>query len=120
MLGVPVLAGSAAYAIAEAAAWRAGMDEKVHNARQFYGVIAVAMVAGMLLNFAHVNAIKLLIGSAVINGLMAPPLIAIVLVVCNNEKVMGIHRNRRMLNILGGLGVAMMTLAAVALIFSWF
>jgi NRAMP (natural resistance-associated macrophage protein)-like metal ion transporter len=120
MLGVPVLAGSAAYAIAEAAAWRAGMDEKVHNARQFYGVIAVAMIVGMLLNFAHVNAIKLLIGSAVINGLLAPPLIAIVLVVCNNEKVMGVHRNRRTLNILGGLGVALMTVAALALVFSWF
>ena len=120
MLGVPVLAGSAAYAIAEAAAWRAGMDEKVHNARQFYGVIAVAMVVGMLLNLAHVNAIKLLIGSAVINGLLAPPLIAIVLVVCNNKKVMGTHRNGRILNVLGGAGVVVMTIAAVALVISWF
>jgi Mn2+/Fe2+ NRAMP family transporter len=120
MLGIPVLAGSAAYAIAEAAAWRAGMDEKVHTARQFYGVITFAMVAGMLLNFAHVNAIKLLIGSAVINGLLAPPLILIVLVVCNNEKVMGIHRNKRTLNVLGGSGVALMAVAACALIFSWF
>jgi Mn2+/Fe2+ NRAMP family transporter len=120
MLGVPVLAGSAAYAVAEAAAWRAGMDEKVHNARQFYSVIAVAMVVGMFLNFAHVNAIKLLIWSAVINGLMAPPLIAIVLIVCNNERVMGPHRNGRGLNILGGFAVALMTVAAVALIASWF
>lgn len=120
MLGVPVLAGSAAYAVAEAAAWRAGMDEKVHNARQFYGVIAVAMVVGMFLNFAHVNAIKLLIWSAVINGLMAPPLIAIVLIVCNNERVMGPHRNGRGLNLLGGFAVALMTVAAVALIASWF
>jgi NRAMP (natural resistance-associated macrophage protein)-like metal ion transporter len=120
MLGVPVLAGSAAYAVAEAAAWRAGMDEKVHNARHFYGVIAVAMIVGMLLNFAHVNAIKLLIGSAVINGLLAPPLIAIVLVVCNNEHVMGAHRNKRTLNILGIAGLALMTLAAVALVVSWF
>jgi NRAMP (natural resistance-associated macrophage protein)-like metal ion transporter len=120
MLGVPVLAGSAAYAVAEAAAWRAGMDEKVHNARQFYGVIAVAMVVGMFLNFAHVNAIKLLIWSAVINGLMAPPLIAIVLIVCNNKHVMGEHRNGRGLNILGGFAVALMTVAAVALIASWF
>ena len=86
----------------------------------FYGVIAVAMIVGMMLNFAHVNAIKLLIGSAVINGLLAPPLIAIVLVVCNNDKIMGTHRNRRTLNILGGLGVGMMTIAAGALIFSWF
>jgi Mn2+/Fe2+ NRAMP family transporter len=119
MLGVPVLAGSAAYAIAEAAAWRSGMDEKVHTARQFYGVIAVAMLVGMLLNLLQVNAIKLLIGSAVINGLLAPPLIAIVLVVCNNEKVMGSHRNKRTLNLLGGLGVLMMTAAAVGLLLSW-
>ena len=118
MLGVPVLAGSAAYAVAEAAAWRSGMDEKVHKARQFYGVIAVAMIVGMLLNFAQVNAIKLLIGSAVINGLLAPPLIAIVLVVCNNERVMGPHKNKRALNVLGGLCVAMMTFAAVALVIS--
>src|SRR4029079_8417527 len=50
ILAVPLLAGSAAYAIAEAAAWRAGMDEKVHTARQFYGVIALAMIVGMLLH----------------------------------------------------------------------
>jgi NRAMP (natural resistance-associated macrophage protein)-like metal ion transporter len=118
MLGIPVLAGSAAYAIAEAAAWRAGLDEKVHTARQFYGVIAVAMLAGMALSFAHVNAIRLLIWSAVINGLLAPPLILIILVVCNNEKVMGVHRNGRGLNILGALSVLLMSGAAIALIVS--
>ncbi len=120
MLGVPVLAGSAAYAVAEAAAWRAGMDEKVHTARQFYGVIAFAMLLGMALNFAHVNAIKLLIWSAVINGLLAPPLIAIILVVCNNDEIMGEHRNSRTLNVLGGLATLLMTGAALALIVSWF
>ncbi len=119
MLGVPVLAGSAAYAVAEAAAWRAGMDEKVHTARQFYGVIAVAMVTGMLLNFSHVNAIRLLIWSAVINGLLAPPMIVILLVVCNNSAVMGSHRNGRWLNVLGGLAAVAMFVAAGALIYSW-
>ncbi|HEY5060168.1 MAG TPA: divalent metal cation transporter, partial [Gemmatimonadaceae bacterium] len=120
MLGVPVLAGSAAYAVAEAAAWRAGMDEKIHSAKEFYGVIAVAMIIGMVLNFAHVNAIKLLIWSAVINGLLAPPLIVIILIVCNNDKVMGVHRNSRLLNVLGGLAALAMTAAGVALIYSWF
>lgn len=120
MLGVPVLAGSGAYAIAEAAAWRAGMDEKVHTARQFYGVIAVAMLVGMILNFAHVNAIRLLIWSAIINGLLAPPLIAIILIVCNNERVMGVHKNGIGLNLLGGAAALMMTGAAVALVVSWF
>jgi len=120
MLGVPVLAGSAAYAVAEAAAWRSGMDEKVHTARQFYGVIAVAMIAGILLNFRHVNAIRLLIWSAVINGLLAPPMIVIILVVCNNSAVMGVHRNGRWLNVLGVIAALAMFVAAGALIYSWF
>ncbi|HEY6829903.1 MAG TPA: Nramp family divalent metal transporter [Gemmatimonadaceae bacterium] len=120
MLGVPVLAGSAAYAVAEAAAWRAGMDEKVHTARHFYGVIAVAMIAGMLLNFSHVNPIRLLIWSAVINGLLAPPMIVIILVVCNNSAVMGAHRNGRWLNVLGVIAALAMFIAAGALIYSWF
>jgi len=119
ILGVPVLAGSAAYAIAEAAAWRAGMDEKVHTARQFYGVIALAMIVGMLLNFSHVNAIRLLIWSAVVNGLLAPPLIVIILVVCNNRSVMGEHRNGRALNVLGAMAAVVMFVAAGALIYSW-
>ena len=118
MLGIPVLAGSAAYAVAEAAAWRAGLDEKIHTARQFYGVIAVAMLAGMALSFAHVNAIRLLIWSAVVNGLLAPPLILIILVVCNNERVMGAHRNGRGLNVFGALCALLMSGAAVALIVS--
>ena len=116
MLGIPVLAGSAAYAVAEAAAWRGGLDEKVRTARQFYGVMAVAMLAGMALSFAHVNAIRLLIWSAVINGLLAPPLIMIILVVCNNESVMGSHRNGRSLNVLGGLSALLMSAAALAFV----
>ena len=120
LLGVPVLAGSAAYAVAEAAAWRRGMDEKVHNARNFYAVIAVAMIVGMALTFARFNAIKLLFWSAVLNGLLAPPLIVIILVVCNNAKVMGAQRNGRGLNALGVLAAALMSAAAVALVASWF
>jgi Mn2+/Fe2+ NRAMP family transporter len=118
MIGIPVLAGSAAYAIAEAAAWRAGLDEKVHTARQFYGVIAVAMLAGLGLSFAHVNPIRLLIWSAVINGLLAPPLIVIILVVCNDARVMGPHRNGRAMNVLGGVSALLMSGAAVALVVS--
>jgi Mn2+/Fe2+ NRAMP family transporter len=120
MLGVPVLAGSAAYAIAEAANWRAGMDEKIHTARQFYAVMAVAMLIGMALNFTNINAFQFLIWSAVINGILAPPLIAIILIVCNNPAIMGQHRNGRLLNVLGGLAALMMSVAAIALIASWF
>ncbi|NUQ20139.1 MAG: divalent metal cation transporter, partial [Gemmatimonadaceae bacterium] len=120
LLGVPVLAGSAAYAVAEAAAWRRGMDEKVHTARNFYAVIIIAMVVGMALNFAHFNAIKLLFWSAVLNGLLAPPLIAIILVVCNDAKVMGEYRNGRGMNVAGVLAALLTGAAAVALVASWF
>lgn len=120
MLAVPVLAGSAAYALAEAGAWNAGMSEKIHDARNFYGVIAIAMLIGMAMNFAHFNAVRLLFWTAVINGLLASPLIIILLFVCNNPKVMGDHRNGWKLNLFGILAAALMTFAGVALVFSWF
>ena len=119
MLGVPVLAGSAAYAVAEAASWRSGMDEKLATAQQFYGVMAVAMLAGTVLSIAHANAIKLLIWSAVINGLLAPPLVVLILVVCNNRAVMGQHRNGRVLNVLGAIAGTLMTAAGLGLVWSW-
>lgn len=118
MLGIPVLAGSAGYAVAEAASWRAGMSESVNTARQFYGVLALAMLIGMALTFSRVNAMSLLVWSAVINGLLAPPLIAIILIVCNNAAIMGSHRNGRALNVLGGLATIIMTGAAAALVIS--
>lgn len=120
MLAVPVLAGSAAYALAEAGAWNAGMSEKIHDARNFYGVIAIAMLIGMAMNFAHFNAVRLLFWTAVINGLLAPPLIIILLFVCNNPKVMGDHRNGWKLNLFGIVAAALMTFAGAALVFSWF
>ena len=119
LLAVPVLAGSAAYAIAGAAAWRSGMDETVQSARPFYTVMAIAMLVGMGMAFTHENAIRLLFFAAVINGLLAPPLIVIILMVCNNHRVMGKFRNSRSLNLFGGLAALAMTGAAIALVISW-
>ena len=116
MLGIPVLAGSGAYAVAEAAAWRRGMDQKPRRARNFYALIVVAMVIGMALNFAHLDAIKMLFWAAVLNGLLAPPLIIIILVICNNREVMGAHSNGKPLNILGGLAAVLMSAAVIALV----
>ena len=120
LLGVPVLAGSAAYAIAEAARWRRGMDATPHQARNFYIVIALAMLIGTALTFTPIKAIRLLLWSAVINGLLAPPLIIIVLAICNNKKVMGEHRNGWWLNIGGTVAAVIMSGSALALIASWF
>ncbi len=119
LLGVPVLAGSAAYAVAEAAAWRRGMDAQPHQARNFYLVIAASMLIGVALSFSPIDPIRLLLWSAVINGILAPPLIIIVLVICNNPKVMGSFRNGRTINVFGGIAAVIMTGSALALIASW-
>ncbi|MEP7086614.1 MAG: divalent metal cation transporter [Gemmatimonadota bacterium] len=120
LLGVPVLAGSAAYAVAEAAAWRRGMDTQPHQARNFYIVIAASMLIGVALTFSPIDPIRLLLWSAVINGMLAPPLIIIVLIICNNSKVMGSFKNGGLLNAIGGLAGLIMTGSALALIASWF
>jgi NRAMP (natural resistance-associated macrophage protein)-like metal ion transporter len=120
LLGVPVLAGSAAYAVAEAAAWRRGMDEKLDHARNFYMVIAASMLIGVGLSFSPIDPIRLLLWSAVINGILAPPLIIILLVICNNPTVMGSFRNGRTLNVLGVIAAVIMSGSALALIGSWF
>jgi NRAMP (natural resistance-associated macrophage protein)-like metal ion transporter len=119
MLGVPVLAGSAAYAVAEARGWARGMDLHVRAAPHFYTLIGIATVLGTLLDFTHLNPIRMLFWSAVINGLLAPPLILIVILVCNNSAVMGKHRNGWVINLFGGLAALLMSAAAIALVATW-
>ena len=82
-------------------------------------MIIVSTIVGAVLNLAHIDAMRMLFWSAVLNGLLAPPLIIIILVVCNNREVMGSYRNSVTLNILGGGAALLMSLAAVALVISW-
>ena len=119
LLGVPVLAGSAAYAVSEAGAWRSGMDEKPRKAKMFYAIIALSMIVGMSLDYVGFDAIKMLFWSAVLNGVLAPPLIVIILFICNNKKVMGENSNGKVLNIFGIIAALVMSFAAVAMIFTW-
>jgi NRAMP (natural resistance-associated macrophage protein)-like metal ion transporter len=116
MLGVPVLVGSCAYAVTEGAAWRGSMSDKPGSAQKFYAVMAVAMALGLALNFFHFNAVKMLFWSAVINGLLAPPLILLVILLTSNRKVMGARVNSPVLKYLGWTTFAVMTAAAAAML----
>jgi NRAMP (natural resistance-associated macrophage protein)-like metal ion transporter len=117
MLAVPVLAGSCAYAIAEAATWnKASLNERPWRAPQFYAVIAIAMVIGLALDFAGFNAVKMLFWSAVVNGVLAPPLVVLVVLLSNDRKVMGTRTNSITANTLGWICAAVMTIAAVAML----
>src|SRR5450756_396642 len=116
MLGVPVLVGSCAYAVAEAAVWRGSMADKPKSARKFYAVMAVAMVSGLALNYFGFNAVKMLFWSAVINGLLAPPLILLVILLTSSHTIMGERVNPPLLKYLGWATFGVMTAAAVGMI----
>jgi NRAMP (natural resistance-associated macrophage protein)-like metal ion transporter len=115
MLGVPVLAGSAAYAVAEAAAWRGTLEDPPLLSRKFYALIAVAMLVGLALDFVGFNAVKMLFYSAVLNGMLAPPLIVLVVLLTSKSKIMGIRVSSRPLRYFGWATVAIMTAAVIGM-----
>ena len=116
MLAVPVLAGSCAYAVAEGARWReASLESRPLKAWRFYAVIAVAMMIGLVLDFAGLNAVKMLFWSAVLNGVLAPPLVVLVVLLTSDKRVMGMRVNSRLMRSLGWTCAVAMTLAAVAM-----
>ena len=116
MLAVPVLAGSCPYAVSEAADWRGSLARKPDRAKKFYGVIAVAMVIGLALGYAGFNAIRLLFVSAVINGVLAPPLVLLVILSTRNRQIMGTAVNPPLLELLGWSTLVVMTVAALGLL----
>ena len=115
MLSVPILAGSCAYAIAEAAAWRGSLDDRPKNARGFYAVLAVAVGVGLLLDFGGFDAVAMLFWSAVVNGVLAPPLIVLVVLLTSDPKVMGTRVNGRLLRLLGWTTAVVMAVAAAVM-----
>lgn len=117
LLAIPVLSGSLSYIISETFGWEQGLDKKFHEAKAFYMVIAISLVLGLSLNYIGISPIKALIYTAILYGLTAPVLIAIILHICNNKKVMGDLTNSRTSNILGFSALVIMTAAAVVLIY---
>ena len=116
LLGVPVLVGSCAYTIAEAFAWRGSLADKPNSARRFYAVVAIAMGVGLLLDVIGINAVAMLFWSAVVNGVLAPPLIILVLLLTSDREVMGARANPPLLRWVGWATAATMSAAAVAMI----
>lgn len=115
LLSIPVLAGSAAYAAAELFDWREGLEEQPRQAPQFYAVIAVATLVGVAIALSGVGAIRALFIAAVVNGVIAPVLVVAILVVANDRRVLGAHRNGATSNLLGAITAAIMGLATIGM-----
>jgi Mn2+/Fe2+ NRAMP family transporter len=117
-LAVPVLSGSAAYAVSEAFNWNASLDYKPKQARGFYGVITVATVIGLMINFVGIDPVKALVYSAVLNGVAAVPLLYLILRIAKNDKIMGEHKSGALSGSLLWITFIAMGAAAVAMFFT--
>jgi NRAMP (natural resistance-associated macrophage protein)-like metal ion transporter len=120
LLAVPVLAGSQSYMLAETFGWKAGLDKKFTQAKPFYISIIISLLVGLSLNFFNVSPIKALLYTAIAYGLTAPVLIAVIMHIGNNKKIMKEHTNSKLSNILGGITLLVMTVAAIALVYFLF
>ena len=115
LLAVPVLAGSAAYAVSEMFGWVEGLDRKPREAKAFYGVIAIATLGGTALNFTAIDPIRALYWAAVVNGVLATPLMLVMMLISTNGRIMGRLTLSAPLMILGWLATGTMAMASVAL-----
>jgi NRAMP (natural resistance-associated macrophage protein)-like metal ion transporter len=119
MLAIPVLAGSAAYAVSEAFGWPATLEAQAPDAVGFYSIIAAATVIGFGIGFTGIDAIHMLVWSAVLNGIVAVPIMAMMMVIVANSKLMGRFKAKPRLIALGWIGTGLMALAVVALVGSF-
>jgi len=118
LLSIPVLAGSSSYAISEAFGRRQGLNNKLKDAYTFYGVIIISMIIGLAINFIGINPIKALIYSAVANGIVAPVVLTLIVLLSSNRKIMGEWTNHRSTSVIGWFVVTLMTLAGLAAIYA--
>ena len=117
LIAIPVLSGSLSYIFCETFGWKEGLDNKFHEARPFYIIIAISLIIGLSLNYIGISPMKALLYSAILYGMTAPVLIAIILHICNNKTVMGKFTNSKKSNILGFITLITMSITTIILIF---
>jgi NRAMP (natural resistance-associated macrophage protein)-like metal ion transporter len=119
LLAVPILTGSAAYAVCETFGWKCSLDAKPWRAKEFYLIVAVSTIAALLMHLIGINEMQALFWTAVINGFLAPPLLVVILLISNNKAIMGQRVNTRALNVAGWITAVLMFAAAGGLVLTW-
>jgi NRAMP (natural resistance-associated macrophage protein)-like metal ion transporter len=119
LLAIPVLAGSSAYALSEQFGWKEGLSKKFKQAKGFYLIIATSTIIGLWINFVGVDPIKALIYAAVINGIIAVPLLVVIMKISNDKKILEGRTNGKISNVVGWITVIIMGVAALFMISTW-
>lgn len=120
LLGIPILAGSASYAVSESFGWKEGLYLRFRQGFYFYGVIIFSMLIGLLLNFVGINPMKALIYAAIANGLVAPIILVLIMLIANNRKIMNSHHNSGWAKFFGYLATILMIVTGIATLISLF
>jgi Mn2+/Fe2+ NRAMP family transporter len=118
LLAVPVLAGSAAYAVTESLNLESGLDKKLHEAKEFYAIVAVATLGGVILNFTPIDPIKALLWSAVVNCVIAVPIMVVMMLLAAQPKIMGHFVIGKRMRMFGWLATVLMGLAVAAMVWT--
>jgi len=119
LITVPVLAGSSGYALSDVFGWKEGLSKKFRQAKGFYLIIAVSTLVGLWINFANIDPIKALVYTAVINGIIAAPILYIIMRAANDKNILGNKVNGRISNIIGWLTFTMMSVSVVIMFLTW-
>ncbi len=119
LLAIPVLAGSSAYALSEEFGWKEGLSKKFKQAKGFYLIIAASTVVGLWVNFANIDPIKALIYAAVINGIIAVPLLVAIMKISNDKKILENRTNGKISNTIGWIAVVVMGFSVVIMFLTW-
>lgn len=120
LLAIPVLAGASSYTLSESFRWREGLYRPLNQAHAFYGILIISILAGMIMNFFGFDPIKALIYSAFLNGLVAPVILALILIISSNKKIMGRWTNKRSTTVIGWTIALFMAVTGVVGIWSLF
>ena len=120
LLAVPVLAGSSAYALSEALNWKEGLNLKLKNAHGFYGIITISTLLGLIINFIGIDPIKALVYAAVLNGIIAVPLIFLIALIARNKKIMGVYKSKMLSSTLVWMTFAGMLVTVIAMLYTFF
>jgi len=115
LIAIPVLSGALSYIYSETFGWEQGLDKKFHEAKGFYVIIMISLLLGLSMNYIGISPIQALIYTAILYGVTAPELIGIILHISNNKEIMGEYTNSRYLNVMGGIALVLMAVAAIAL-----